>query len=151
MFTANLSFTVLQQWTSVPEKNFQTLNENTNPKFSLFLELFFYLTTIICFIFIRVSSSLGCPDYACLAVWKKHFLALHSLSFGPEATAALTLLMLPPTVAKVSGFSVSLTFLLIFREVSYLFKDDLLKPNEQSRNVRSHRVSSFICKICILR
>lgn len=69
-----------------------------------------------------------------VAIEKNHFFVLNSLSSGPKATTALALPTLPLTTAKASYSRFSLTF--SFSERSYLLKDDLLKPNEQSRKCK---------------
>lgn len=140
-------FTILYKKASVPlkiSKNEQKTRVTTFPRS---LELVFYLTTIIHFISITPNSSHG----AVINYLKEPLFFLNSLSSGPEAILVLPFLVPFLTAAMGSGSSLSLTFLLIFREVIYLLKDDLWKPSEQSWKCKNHRMSSFICKIYFQR
>lgn len=110
-------------------QNLQPWVENTSHNLSHSQELVFYLTTIIHFISITPNSSHG----AVINYLKEPLFSVNSLSSGPEAIIVLPFLVPFLTAAKGRGSSLSLTFLLIFREVCYLFKDDLWKPSEQSR------------------
>ena len=118
-------------------QNLQTPEENINLNFSLLLRASLLSDHSYQFYLHNSWQQFGVLLLRWHSSLEEQFLCFQLLICWARATIVLIFLMLSLIEAKASGSSFSLTFLLVFTEVIYLFKDDLLKPNEQSRKCKN--------------